>query len=88
MRCEWRSSSILASARTDHGYESRITPFKCARSITAALVDFAGSDYIKEWLATIVAVPATLSRAEYAAMIKRDIARWGRVVREAGVEPL
>ena len=63
------------------------TPNPLLEKLHSALVEFAGSDYVRERLATIGAEPATLSRAEFASMIKRDIARWGRVAREAGVVP-
>lgn len=40
---------------------------------------------IKERLSGIGAEPGTLSQVEFAAMIKRDIARWKKVAIEANI---
>ena len=61
------------------------TPKAVLDKLHSGLVEFAASDYARERLATIGAEPGTLSRADFAAMIKRDIARWAKVAREAGV---
>jgi len=41
---------------------------------------------VKERLSSIGAEPATLSSAEFGAMIKRDIARWKEVARQANIK--
>lgn len=40
---------------------------------------------IKERLSGIGAEPGSMSPPEFAAMIKRDIARWKKVAQEAGI---
>jgi tripartite-type tricarboxylate transporter receptor subunit TctC len=61
------------------------TPKAVLDKLHAAFVEFAASPDIKEKLSSIGAEPATMSQAEFGAMIKRDIARWKKVAQEAGI---
>ena len=61
------------------------TPKPIVDKLHAALVEFAASADIREKLSAIGAEPASSSQAEFAAMIKRDIARWKKVALEAGI---
>jgi len=61
------------------------TPKAIVDKLHAALTVFAASPDIKEQLSSIGAEPATMSPAEFGAMIKRDIARWRKVAAEAGI---
>jgi tripartite-type tricarboxylate transporter receptor subunit TctC len=61
------------------------TPKPMVEKLHAAFVEFAASADVKERFSSIGAEPATLSSAEFAAMIKRDIARWKKVATEAGI---
>jgi tripartite-type tricarboxylate transporter receptor subunit TctC len=61
------------------------TPKAIVDKLHAAFVEFAASPDIKEKLSSIGAEPATMSQAEFGAMIKRDIARWKKVAQEAGI---
>lgn len=62
------------------------TPKPVLEKLHAALVEFAASPDVKERLSSIGAEPATLSSAEFGAMIKRDIARWKEVARQANIK--
>jgi tripartite-type tricarboxylate transporter receptor subunit TctC len=61
------------------------TPKPIIDKLHAALTGFAASADIKEQLSSIGAEPATMSPAEFGAMIKRDIARWKKVAAEANI---
>ena len=62
------------------------TPKAVVDRLHAAFVDFAASPDIKEKLSGIGAEPASMSQAEFGAMIKSDIARWKKVAQEAGIK--
>ena len=62
------------------------TPKPVLEKLHAALVEFAASPGVKERLSSIGTEPATLSSAEFGAMIKRDIARWKEVARQANIK--
>ena len=62
------------------------TPKPVLEKLHAALVEFAANADVKARLSSIGAEPATLGSAEFAAMIKRDIARWKEVARAANVK--
>jgi tripartite-type tricarboxylate transporter receptor subunit TctC len=51
----------------------------------AAFVEFSAMPDIKERLSGIGAEPTSASQAEFAAIIKRDIARWKKVAQDAGI---
>jgi tripartite-type tricarboxylate transporter receptor subunit TctC len=51
----------------------------------AAFREFSAMPDIKERLSGIGAEPGSMSPPEFAAMIKRDIARWKKVAQEAGI---
>jgi tripartite-type tricarboxylate transporter receptor subunit TctC len=61
------------------------TPKPIIDKLHAALTGFAASADIKEQLSSIGAEPATMSPAEFGAMIKRDITRWKKVAAEANI---
>ncbi len=61
------------------------TPKPVVGKLHAAFVEFAASAEIKEQLSSIGAEPATMSPADFGAMIKRDLARWKKVALEAGI---
>lgn len=62
------------------------TPKPVLETLHAAIVEFAALPDVRERLSSIGAEPATLSSAEFAAMIKRDVARWKEVAREANIK--
>jgi len=57
---------------------------RCSKNCTPPW--FAASPGVKERLSSIGAESATLSSAEFGAMIKRDIARWKEVARQANIK--
>jgi tripartite-type tricarboxylate transporter receptor subunit TctC len=61
------------------------TPKPVLETLHSAIVEFAASPDIKERLSALGAEPATLTPAQFAAMIKGDIARWKAVARDANV---
>jgi len=61
------------------------TPRPIVDKLHAAFVEFAASPDIKEKLSGIGAEPGSTSQAEFAAIIKRDLARWKKVAAEAGI---
>jgi tripartite-type tricarboxylate transporter receptor subunit TctC len=61
------------------------TPKPIIDKLHAAFTEFSAMPDIKERLSGIGAEPAGMSPAEFAAMIKRDIARWKKVAEEAGI---
>ncbi|HKA43603.1 MAG TPA: tripartite tricarboxylate transporter substrate binding protein [Burkholderiales bacterium] len=61
------------------------TPKPVVEKLHAGIAEFAASADVKERLSNIGAEPATLSPAEFAAMIKHDIGRWKKVAAEAGI---
>lgn len=61
------------------------TPKPVVEKLYAAFVEFAASTDVREQLSSIGAEPASLSSPEFAAMIKRDLARWKKVAHEAGI---
>jgi tripartite-type tricarboxylate transporter receptor subunit TctC len=61
------------------------TPKTIVDKVNAALVEIARMPDIKEQLSSIGAEPATMSPSAFAAMIKRDIARWRKVADEADI---
>jgi len=61
------------------------TPKPIVDKLHAALVEFAASPYINEKLSPLGAEPTSSSQAEFAATIRRDIARWKKVAAEAGI---
>lgn len=61
------------------------TPKPVIGKLHAAFVEFAASAEVKDQLSAIGAEPATLTPAEFGAMIKRDLARWKKVAKEAGI---
>ena len=62
------------------------TPKPVLETLHAAIVEFAALPDVRERLSGIGAEPATLSPAEFAAMIRRDVARWKAVAREANIK--
>ena len=62
------------------------TPKPVLETLHAAIVEFAALPDVRERLSSIGAEPATLSSAEFAAMIERDVARWKEVAREANIK--
>ena len=61
------------------------TPRPIVDKLHAAFVEFAASPDIKEKLSGIGAEPGSTSQAEFAAIIKRDLARWKKVAQEANI---
>jgi tripartite-type tricarboxylate transporter receptor subunit TctC len=61
------------------------TPGPIVDKLHAALVEFAASADVREKLSGLGAEPTSSSRSEFAAMIKRDIARWKKVAQEANI---
>lgn len=62
------------------------TPKPVLETLHAAIVEFAALPDVRERLSGIGAEPATLGSTEFAAMIKRDVARWKGVAREANIK--
>jgi tripartite-type tricarboxylate transporter receptor subunit TctC len=62
------------------------TPKPILEKLHAAFVEFAALPDVRERLSSIGAEPATLSAADFTAMIKRDLARWKQVARDANIK--
>jgi tripartite-type tricarboxylate transporter receptor subunit TctC len=61
------------------------TPKPVLETLHAAIVEFAASPDIRERLLDLGAETATLAPAQFAAMIKSDVARWKVVARDANI---
>ena len=87
---------IPALAETFPGYETRIwyglvAPAQTPQPVVAKLYDVVSASLakpdVKEKLAALGLEPAPLAPAEFGAFIHREIAKWTREIREAGIEP-
>jgi tripartite-type tricarboxylate transporter receptor subunit TctC len=61
------------------------TPKPIIDKLHSAFTEFSAMADIKEKLSAIGAEPGSTSPGEFAAMIKRDIARWKKVAQEVGI---
>jgi tripartite-type tricarboxylate transporter receptor subunit TctC len=87
---------LPAIAEIFPGYETRIwyglaAPANTPRAVVTKLHDVVAASLakpeVKARLAALGLEPAPLTPAEFADFIKKEIAKWTKEVREAGIEP-
>jgi tripartite-type tricarboxylate transporter receptor subunit TctC len=78
------------------GYESTLayglmaprgTPDAVLKTLGAALAKAAGSPQLRDALRAEGAEPLTGSAADFAALMQSENAKWGKVIRAAGIKP-
>jgi tripartite-type tricarboxylate transporter receptor subunit TctC len=62
------------------------TPARILDKLNAEMVRILNQPDVKERLATLAFTPAPGTRAEFAAYIKSEIAKWGKAVKESGAK--
>jgi tripartite-type tricarboxylate transporter receptor subunit TctC len=63
------------------------TPKQVITRLNSEIVKILGTREAREWLAAQGAEPGGDSPEAFAAFIKAELAKWGPIIREAGIQP-